>query len=71
MFVNPISTWRRAAITLGLLACLLMLLGAGVFENYLPRQFVVFCAQLLNFLPLAMVASQFAAMYLVQATVQK
>ena len=68
------SGWPRTvmtAITLGLLAALLVVLTVGVFERQFPPVVSKTVGPLVNFLPLAMVASQFAAMFLTQVTPQK
>jgi hypothetical protein len=68
------SGWPRttmAVITAGLLCALVLVLVVGLLERQLPPPLVTAVAPLMGLLPLAMLASQFAAMYLTQATVQK
>jgi hypothetical protein len=66
--------WPRmamATITLGLLVALLLVVFVGIFERQLPPVVSTTIGPLVSFLPLALVASQFAAMYLTQVTPQK
>jgi hypothetical protein len=66
--------WPRqamAAITLVLLAAVLLVVAVGLFERQLPQPLVALAVQLINVLPLAMLASQFAANYLAQVTPRK
>ena len=66
--------WPRiamTAITLSLLAALLLVLTVGLMEKQLPPSLVSTTLPIVSLLPLAMLASQFAAMFLTQATVQK
>jgi tetratricopeptide (TPR) repeat protein len=66
--------WPRhamAAITLGLLAMVLLVFAVGLLEHRLPAPAVNAVASLVGILPLAMIASQFAAIYLTQVTPRK
>jgi hypothetical protein len=66
--------WPRqamAAITLGLLAAVVLVIVVGVFPTQMPAGVVSVAESLLGMLPLAMLASQFAAMFLSQATVKR
>ena len=66
--------WPRQsmiAISLALFAGILLALTVGLLEDTLPRLLVASALPLIDGLPLAMLASQFAAMYLTQATPTK
>jgi Flp pilus assembly protein TadD len=68
------SGWPRqvmAMITLGLLGGVVLVLTVAQFEDRLPHAVIDFLAPVVAFLPLAMIASQFAANYLAQVTPQK
>jgi tetratricopeptide (TPR) repeat protein len=66
--------WPRqtmAVISLGLFGAVLLVLTVGLLEHSLPPSIVSSVSPLIGGLPLAMLASQFAAMYLTQATPTK
>src|SRR5262245_41290166 len=66
--------WPRqamVAITLVLLAAVLFVMTAGLTESQLPPSLVALAVQIIQVLPLAMIASQLAASYLIQVTLQK
>ena len=66
--------WPRQAmmvISAGLLGAILLLLGVGLFDRLLPPSVVNAVEPLIGGLPLAMLASQFAAIYLTQVKPQK
>jgi hypothetical protein len=66
--------WPRqamAVITLALLGAVLIVLTIGLFEKLLPPPLVAWSSDVELMLPLAMLGSQFAAMYLAGVKVRK
>jgi hypothetical protein len=69
------SGWPRqsmAAITLGVLAVIVLVVGIGLFpESQIPLFVLIPWRLARNALPLALLASQFAAAYFMSATPKK
>jgi tetratricopeptide (TPR) repeat protein len=62
--------WPRqamAAVTIGLLAAVLYILAVGSFETQAPKALVALAVWLLGVMPIALIASQFVAIYLMRA----